>query len=101
LGQTAPNPVLTTVKYFREEYEAHIIDKSCPAHVCKALISYKIDPDRCKDCKVCTRGCPVGAISQGEGAFQMIDQGTCIKCGACYEACPFGAIDVLSGKEES
>ena len=101
LGQTAPNPVLTTVKYFREEYEAHIIDKSCPARVCKALIRYKIDPDRCKDCKVCTRGCPVEAISQGEGAFQTIDQGACIKCGACYEACPFGAIDVLSGVEES
>lgn len=101
LGQTAPNPVLTTVKYFRDEYEAHIVDKACPAHVCKALISYKIDPDRCKDCKVCTRACPVGAISQGEGKFQEIDQGTCIKCGTCYEVCPFGAIDVLSGVEES
>ena len=101
LGQTAPNPVLTTVKYFREEYEAHIVDKACPAHVCKALISYKIEPDRCKDCKICTRACPVGAISQGEGKFQEIDQGTCIKCGTCYEVCPFGAIDVLSGVEES
>jgi len=100
LGQTAPNPILTTVKYFREEYEAHIVDKTCPAHVCKALINYKIDPDRCKDCKVCTRACPVGAISQGEGKFQEIDQETCIKCGTCYEVCPFGAIDVLSGKEE-
>ena len=101
LGQTAPNPVLTTVKYFREEYEAHIIDKSCPAHVCKALIRYEIDPGRCKDCKVCTRACPVGAISQGGGKFQEINQEACIKCGTCHEVCPFGAIDVLSGVEES
>ena len=101
LGQTAPNPVLTTVKYFREEYEAHIIDKSCPAHVCKALIRYEIDPGRCKDCKVCTRACPVGAISQGGGKFQEIDQEACIKCGTCHEVCPFGAIDVLSGVEDS
>jgi len=94
LGQTAPNPVLTTVKYFREEYDAHIVDKTCPAHVCKALIHYEIDPDQCKDCKLCTRNCPVQAISQGEGAFQTIDQEICIKCGRCYEVCPFGAIDV-------
>jgi NADH-quinone oxidoreductase subunit F len=94
LGQTAPNPVLTTVKYFREEYDAHIVDKTCPAHVCKALIRYEIDPDQCKDCKLCTRNCPVQAISQGEGAFQTIDQEICIKCGRCYEVCPFGAIDV-------
>jgi len=94
LGQTAPNPVLTTVKYFREEYDAHIVDKTCPAHVCKALIHYEIDPDQCKDCKLCTHDCPVQAISQGKGAFQTIDQKTCIKCGRCYEVCPFGAIDV-------
>ena len=94
LGQTAPNPVLTTAKYFREEYDAHIVDKTCPAHVCKALIHYEIGPERCKDCKLCTRDCPVQAISQGEGAFQVIDQKICIKCGRCYEVCPFGAIDV-------
>ncbi len=94
LGQTAPNPVLTTVKYFREEYDAHIVDKTCPAHVCKALIRYEIEPDQCKDCKLCTRDCPVQAISQGEGAFQTIDQEICIKCSRCYEVCPFGAIDV-------
>jgi NADH-quinone oxidoreductase subunit F len=95
LGQTAPNPVLTTTKYFREEYEAHITRKKCPAHVCKGLIEYQIDPDRCRDCKLCTKECPVQAISQGEGAFQTIDRSICIKCGRCRAVCPFEAIDVL------
>lgn len=95
LGQTAPNPVLTTTKYFRDEYEAHITHKNCPAYVCKELIEYQIDPSRCKDCKLCTKECPVQAISQGEGSFQTIDRSICIKCGRCREICPFEAIDVL------
>ncbi len=94
LGQTAPNPVLTTVKYFRNEYDAHIIDKSCPAHVCRALIHYEIDPSACKNCRLCTKQCPVQAISQGKGDHQEIDQSICIKCGQCYEVCPFGAIAI-------
>ena len=94
LGQTAPNPVLTTAKYFRDEYEAHIVDKTCPAHVCKKLIEYEIAPVRCKNCLICAKNCPVNAISEGQGDFQVIDQGLCIKCGRCYEVCPFGAIDV-------
>ena len=100
LGQTAPNPVLTTAKYFRDEYEAHIAEKTCPAGVCKALIAYAIDPQRCKDCKLCVPECPVEAISQGDGAFQVVDRSVCIKCGRCYSVCPFGAIDVVSRKEE-
>lgn len=92
LGQTAPNPVLSTLKYFREEYEAHIYDKKCPAGVCQALLEYKIDPVKCKSCGICTKQCPVSAISGQKGVPYKIDQDKCIKCGACMEKCPFKAI---------
>lgn len=92
LGQTAPNPVLSTLRYFRDEYEAHVRDKVCPAGVCKALSRYIIDADKCKGCSLCSRQCPVGAISGEIRSPFVIDQDKCIKCGACKEACKFGAI---------
>ncbi|MEG1058729.1 MAG: NADH-quinone oxidoreductase subunit NuoF [Clostridia bacterium] len=93
LGQTAPNPVLSTLRYFREEYEAHIYDKKCPAKECKALTRIQIDPDRCKQCGICANNCPVDAIegTPKKGAFK-IDQDKCIKCGVCITKCPFKAI---------
>ncbi len=98
LGQTAPNPVLTTIRYFRDEYLAHVEENRCPAGVCRGLISYRIDADVCRDCKLCVRHCPVDAIAQGDGAFQVIDQSVCIRCGRCFAACPFDAICVQPGK---
>ena len=92
LGQTAPNPVLSTLRYFRDEYIAHIVDKKCPAGVCKALLSYKIDADKCKGCTLCARNCPNGAISGKLKEPHVIDQAKCLKCGACMEKCRFGAI---------
>ena len=92
LGQTAPNPVLSTLRYFRDEYIAHIVDKKCPAGVCKALLSYKIDADKCKGCTLCARNCPNGAISGKLKEPHVIDQSKCLKCGACMEKCRFGAI---------
>jgi NADH-quinone oxidoreductase subunit F len=99
LGQTAPNPVLTTIKYFRDEYEAHIKEKRCPAGTCKALIAYYIDPEKCQACMICARECPVDAISGGKGIVHVIDQDKCSKCGNCFEVCPerFGAVAILSG----
>lgn len=94
LGQTAPNPVLTTLKYFRHEYEAHIKDKKCLAKQCKALISYEINSDKCIGCTACSRVCPVGAISGKVKEKHIIDKDKCIKCGACVTACKFSAIDV-------
>ncbi len=93
LGQTAPNPILSTLKHFRDEYIAHIVDKKCPAHVCKNLMHYEIDPEKCKKCSLCSRQCPVGAISGvvGKEPF-VIDQSKCIKCGMCMASCKFGAI---------
>ena len=92
LGQTAPNPILSTLEHFRDEYEAHIVEKRCPAGVCKALLNYVIDPDKCKGCTKCARNCPVQAISGAVKQPHVIDSAKCIKCGACMENCAFGAI---------
>ena len=92
LGQTAPNPVLSTLKHFREEYEAHVVDKRCPAGVCKKLLRYEILPDKCKGCTKCARNCPVGAITGKVKEPHVIDQSKCIKCGACMDGCKFAAI---------
>ena len=92
LGQTAPNPVLSTLRYFRDEYIAHIVDKKCPAGVCKDLLVYKIDPDKCKGCTLCARTCPNDAIIGKVKEPHAIDPNKCVKCGACMEKCRFGAI---------
>jgi len=92
LGQTAPNPVLSTLQYFREEYLAHIQDKRCPAGVCKALLTYKIDESKCRGCTLCARACPAGAINGSVRNPHNIDTLKCVKCGACMETCRFGAI---------
>jgi NADH:ubiquinone oxidoreductase subunit F (NADH-binding)/(2Fe-2S) ferredoxin/ferredoxin len=100
LGRTAPNPVLSTIRYFRDEYEAHINEKRCPAYVCKQLISYYIDPEKCQACMICLRKCPVEAIVGGKNRIHIIDQEKCIKCGTCFEVCPprFGAVKKISGE---
>ena len=92
LGQTAPNPVLSTLRYFRHEYEAHIYEKRCPAGHCQALLHYEIDPEKCKGCTACTRVCPAGAISGTPRYAHSIDVSKCLKCGACMEKCKFNAI---------
>ncbi|WP_026895550.1 NADH-quinone oxidoreductase subunit NuoF [Clostridiisalibacter paucivorans] len=92
LGQTAPNPVLSTLKYFRNEYEAHVLDRRCPAGNCKSLLSYYIKEDECKGCTLCSQVCPSNAISGERKKPHVIDKEKCIKCGACIEKCPFGAI---------
>ncbi len=92
LGQTAPNPVLATLKFFRDEYIAHVVDKKCPAGVCKGLLNYSIVADKCKGCTLCSRKCPVGAISGTVKNPHVIDTTKCIKCGACMDSCKFGAI---------
>lgn len=92
LGQTAPNPVLSTLRYFKDEYIAHVVDKKCPAGVCKSLLSYTIDPVKCKGCTLCARVCPNGAIEGVVREAHIIIQEKCIKCGACMEKCKFGAI---------
>ncbi|MEJ2048167.1 MAG: NADH-ubiquinone oxidoreductase-F iron-sulfur binding region domain-containing protein, partial [Dehalococcoidia bacterium] len=101
LGQTAPNPILSTIRYFRDEYEAHIKQKRCPAGVCKALISYYIEPEKCKGCMICLRNCPVDAITGGKQEVHVIDQDKCTKCGSCFEVCPsrFDAVTKLSRAE--
>ncbi|MFC2006651.1 NADH-quinone oxidoreductase subunit NuoF [Chloroflexota bacterium] len=100
LGQTAPNPLLTSIRYFRDEYEAHIYEKRCPALTCTELISYYILPDKCEGCGICLRGCSVGAISGGKRIVHIIDQSKCIKCGDCLDVCPtrFSAVVKVSGK---
>lgn len=92
LGQTAPNPVLSTLRYFKDEYVAHVVDKKCPSGVCKALLSYVIEADKCKGCTLCARVCPNNAIEGKVKEVHLIDQSKCIKCGACMEKCRFGAI---------
>ena len=92
LGQTAPNPVLSTLKFFRDEYEAHVVEKRCPAGVCKKLLHYEIDPDKCRGCTACARKCPVNAINGVVKQPHVIDQAKCIKCGTCLDTCRFGAI---------
>jgi len=92
LGQTAPNPVLTTIKYFRDEYEAHIKEKRCPAHSCGALVKYVINPEKCTGCMICARQCPASAISGEKKKPHLIDQSKCTKCGKCFTVCTFDAI---------
>lgn len=93
LGKSAPSPVISTMKYFRDEYIAHVVDKKCPAGQCKALMSYQIDPEKCRGCTKCARQCPVGAISGNVKEPHVIDQSKCIKCGSCMEGCAFKAIE--------
>jgi NADH:ubiquinone oxidoreductase subunit F (NADH-binding)/(2Fe-2S) ferredoxin/Pyruvate/2-oxoacid:ferredoxin oxidoreductase delta subunit len=100
LGQTAANPMLTTLRYFKDEYEAHVKEKRCPALVCKNLVSYYIDPAKCAACTLCFRNCPVGAVEGERGKIHIIDQTKCTKCGTCFEVCPpaFRAVQKISGK---
>jgi NADH:ubiquinone oxidoreductase subunit F (NADH-binding)/(2Fe-2S) ferredoxin/NAD-dependent dihydropyrimidine dehydrogenase PreA subunit len=94
LGQTAPNPVLSTLRYFEQEYMEHVKNHRCPAGVCKDLVRYEIDPEACIGCTVCARKCPVHCITGERKTVHVIDQSACIKCGACYEACKFGAVRI-------
>ena len=94
LGQTAPNPVLTTLKYFKDEYLAHIEEGTCPAKVCKALIQYRIIPEACTGCGACLKVCPTQAITGEKKEVHFIHQEKCIKCGMCYSTCRFEAIEV-------
>jgi ferredoxin len=101
LGNSAPNPVLTTVKYFRDEYEAHINEKRCPAKKCTALISVEIQSDKCRGCSLCSKKCPVDAISGVVKSPYVIDSDKCIRCGQCVASCKFGAIEIVSKGESN
>jgi NADH-quinone oxidoreductase subunit F len=100
LGTSAPNPFLSTLQYFRDEYEAHIKEKRCPALSCKELIAYHFDPDKCQACMICLRKCPAEAVIGGKNLIHVIDQEKCTKCGTCFEVCPprFGAVKKISGE---
>ncbi|MBI4797250.1 MAG: 4Fe-4S binding protein, partial [Desulfarculus sp.] len=100
LGKSAPNPFLSTLRYFRDEYEAHIKHKRCPALSCKELVSFYIDPAKCQACMICGRKCPAGAIEGGKNKIHVVDQEKCTKCGTCFEVCPqkFSAVSKLSGE---
>ena len=100
LGQTAPNPVLSTIRYFRDEYDEHIREKRCRAKVCKELINFYIDPDTCQGCLICGKICPVDAIEGGKKQVHVIDQSLCTSCGLCFSVCPkkFDSVKILSGE---
>ena len=93
LGQTGPNPVLSTLKYFREEYEAHIFDRQCPAKRCAALLKFEVDPEACTKCGACFRACPVEAVIWQKKEIASIDKEKCIQCMTCYDKCKFDAIN--------
>jgi NADH-quinone oxidoreductase subunit F len=101
LGGTAPNPVLTSLRNFRDEYDAHVNEHRCPALMCKDLISFYIDPNKCKACMICARNCPSEAIEGGKKMIHVVDQDRCIRCGVCLEKCPvkFSAVIKLSGEK--
>ena len=94
LGQTAANPVLSTITYFRDEYEAHIKDKTCPAGQCKSLVTYTINPEKCTGCTLCAKNCPTNCISGKAKQVHVINQSECIKCGTCKTVCNFDAVEV-------
>jgi NADP-reducing hydrogenase subunit HndC len=94
LGRTVPNPVLTGIRYFRDEFLAHIVDHKCPAGVCRELITYRIDPDICNGCTLCAQNCPQACISGAKKKLHTIDQDACIRCGACMDICPVAAVAV-------
>jgi ferredoxin len=100
LGQTAPNPVLSTIRYFRDEYESHIRDKTCNVNVCLDLMHFEIDKDKCIGCSLCSRKCPTGCISGSREEKYTINQVECIKCGNCFDVCPAKAIEKVPGVHE-
>jgi NADH-quinone oxidoreductase subunit F len=100
LGRSAPNPVLSTIRYFRHEYETHIKEKRCPSYTCQGLVSYYIDPAKCDACRICARECSSQAIIGGKNLIHIVDQSKCNSCGTCFEVCPtrFGAVIRISGE---